>query len=1055
MREPVLLSQLRTALDHLYFISNSTNRHEAHSYLIDFQSRNVRRKVTSLYQRKRDSDQNDLSTELPADGDTMGSSFYASLPFLLYTTPSHETERLFCAQTILHRLRRMKTSEAIDVEMEFHDSPTMNVNVLAQQVLLNANANNETSHLQYWREFVKFHGEQLSSFHMNLLGKVLQRYFLNWNGAGGGVTSASDLEEKLKGEIALLVLATVSYLNAYAHAASASVVAANGGKEGGSHVGPLLDTLSSAMALVALRLRHTSASVASNTVASSTPIVTLIVQAFQSVLEFASTQYHHDLLPGVIVGDESMSQFLHQQNGTLHQRALSECLCVALASIPDAILGSPGGARGRLSVDPKCIMATNAELRCEVTGVGLLKEVIVRLMEGSSGDQQGSLYMQHQVLIASERWARFVPLPLDFVQYTLSTAISNISNGISPGAELSSFEKTFCAYLIRIYESACMSVDQIIASAAGLSAESSSASHQLGRKKQSSKSKKRHQERLEEVVNGDNLKRQEAEREVYTRGVAAVHTAMWTWDGMNGLFLKTLEVMSASPDGVVEGEGPVGLICACVSACLPHFIRHGPISEDASHSTALFGLVVEALKMICSNDNVSVRALAFEHIVAVHKALAQNSKSANLNDVEVMAIQSICECSFILSNKCAYPVGYFMNLARNNDEALEIERNDVRDVLRAVSSLEDCGDQLPHVSLIILDRIVQHCAEGVSEHNAESLLPPETIIHTLSAPAKSLQRMAQTLQDHSDSNRPLAEKIINSALDCLTTYCGKLLEAFSQSLPMAETLPVSRLICLTVASFTPFFAIMAKAIHSLQDNLRVKVQRAIGLAILAIAASITNIPELIAASTLDNTRYDIRGAMRAPGGEDHCGCIALMRIVKAGEQLTLASLEYAALASSASIISTYIELAKVYAGLHRAETERPPGQIHGSGVTPKSRRDYLTSMTKIGLVTMKAHPDTSEQISSELKALFHKPVDVILSCNQRSELTDAQKIFLLCEACFDLSAFPPLFCKELFVANGYGTRATEILIEACASGFSHATNEEPSESIVQVSVFSQ
>ena len=138
IREPILLNKLRTALSRLYSLNyvttNSSNQHEAHEYLIEFQSRNVRRIVTSMHQRQRDS-QSDLCTRLEPDDETNGSSFYAALPLLLFTAPSHKTERLFCAQTIMHRLRRMKTSEAIDLEIEHYDSVQMNVNELHLVVL--------------------------------------------------------------------------------------------------------------------------------------------------------------------------------------------------------------------------------------------------------------------------------------------------------------------------------------------------------------------------------------------------------------------------------------------------------------------------------------------------------------------------------------------------------------------------------------------------------------------------------------------------------------------------------------------------------------------------------------------------------------------------------------------------------------------------------------------------------------------------------------------------------------------------------------------------------
>jgi len=119
IREPILLQKPRLALSHLYALQNdtgnsATNQYEAHNYLIEYQSRNIRRKVTPLHQRKRAASY-DISTNLEFNAETNGSSVYAVLPFLLYTTSSHEAERLFdtlssVMAVVALRLRYTRTS---------------------------------------------------------------------------------------------------------------------------------------------------------------------------------------------------------------------------------------------------------------------------------------------------------------------------------------------------------------------------------------------------------------------------------------------------------------------------------------------------------------------------------------------------------------------------------------------------------------------------------------------------------------------------------------------------------------------------------------------------------------------------------------------------------------------------------------------------------------------------------------------------------------------------------------------------------------------------------
>mmetsp|Transcript_26 Transcript_26/g.39 ORF Transcript_26/g.39 Transcript_26/m.39 type:complete len:648 (+) Transcript_26:35-1978(+) len=268
---------------------------------------------------------------------------------------------------------------------------------------------------------------------------------------------------------------------------------------------------------------------------------------------------------------------------------------------------------------------------------------------------------------------------------------------------------------------------------------------------------------------------------------------------------------------------------------------------------------------------------------------------------------------------------------------------------------------------------------------------------------------------------------------------------------MGYTLAVSRLAALAISSYASMFSSMVHSMQVLPADMQHKLQRTIGFGVLAISASITHIPELVAASSLNiSSRFDIRGAMRGPGGEDHCGCIAFIRLVREGEQLSLACMEYAAACKNSDVRSIFVELGKIYTYLHTAEVQRPPGQIHGEGVTPKSRRTFLTGVTSMGLIIMKRYPETESLISPELKGFFHQPMETIVTCNNRAELTDAQKLFLMCEACFDLAAFPSIFCKELFKGDSAeSSRVPQILIEACISGYKHPPVDEPTDSIIQ------
>ena len=121
--EPKLLPNLRVALSNLYGLDNGNQPRphsiEAHSYLIRFQSRNCRRKILSLQQRERDSVAQEKTNESVQDkilgslGDDYGSTFFTCVAILSRPHLFNETERLFCAQTLLSRIRRMPTYQAV------------------------------------------------------------------------------------------------------------------------------------------------------------------------------------------------------------------------------------------------------------------------------------------------------------------------------------------------------------------------------------------------------------------------------------------------------------------------------------------------------------------------------------------------------------------------------------------------------------------------------------------------------------------------------------------------------------------------------------------------------------------------------------------------------------------------------------------------------------------------------------------------------------------------------------------------------------------------------
>ena len=133
VRRPHLYQNLRLALSVLYSLpsvastdpSSRPNSAQAHEYLLQFQQKNVRRKLIS-HAQKEQSRPGSTEAQNPLDHSDLGSSWLACLALLcslINTSDGNEpqanyAEALFAAQTLVHRLRYVKLSEAIDLEIE-------------------------------------------------------------------------------------------------------------------------------------------------------------------------------------------------------------------------------------------------------------------------------------------------------------------------------------------------------------------------------------------------------------------------------------------------------------------------------------------------------------------------------------------------------------------------------------------------------------------------------------------------------------------------------------------------------------------------------------------------------------------------------------------------------------------------------------------------------------------------------------------------------------------------------------------------------------------------
>eukprot|EP00980_Cylindrotheca_fusiformis_P016698 scaffold5024_cov136-Cylindrotheca_fusiformis.AAC.27 len=378
-----------------------------------------------------------------------------------------------------------------------------------------------------------------------------------------------------------------------------------------------------------------------------------------------------------------------------------------------------------------------------------------------------------------------------------------------------------------------------------------------------------------------------------------------------------------------------------------------------------------------------------------------------------------------LAAQCRYPLGYFLDLRENNDEELEMERNDVRDVFRGISgsistsdkSHDSAGDKM---SLGLLLRLLEACASPITKASTkENPVFPESALHAFSALARPLLSVAMK---YSGSPSNDLERILNLSLEVMSAAGRCVLLGFSMP-QNNELLPLSRLYSLATASLSPMLSVLSSA-----PSYETAILNVLDLCIEAAVVSLIQLPELPAPSTLRSSRFDIRGAMRSPGGEDHVGVLALMRLATESQELTNMLLR--------AKPSAVIDFCRLYEQLKVMENERGRGVLHGRGVLPKSRRILLGVICHLEIVT-----GGSSGASTMLEKNFLASVNTIANSKDRvNSPSSADALFQMSENVFDVSAFSPDMVTTLFDFNPDDSSSSrraclEVLVSAENFGF--------------------
>ncbi|EJK58179.1 hypothetical protein THAOC_21717 [Thalassiosira oceanica] len=821
-------------------------------------------------------------------------------------------------------------------------------------------------------------------------------------------SEGDECEESIKGTMTLYTLAVGMYV---------SVCMDYVERERETHtawLSSVLSDLGSAMSITALRMRYRPLKdkFSTPTAAAGCPsLVEMLVNAISTVKESAEEYYAHK-------SDQQRSDA-----GRAHHHAVTLCYSTVLRSLPETVLLLPGQDEPHRapSVDRSCMRSASLELRSDEFGMKRVVELLMKYESNTENQHESAIRMLH----CCESWAKYVSVPTDIVNLTIGNIGSNYFQIMNPCAtrEEERAREASLQYLVAIFDSAAHTLTTKDVLMAVLGAVKKSSSN--GKKKTRSKSKKRADKVLGELVaahheeqgdTSDNIAGMELKARRNAACVAAALAFGISIEGgsiaSDGFGLRPAITNEATTNHMISST-----ICSVGVSVLPHLLSEG-IEEH--WRTELIQVVLATLQRLCGNTNRDTRCQAYEPLFAFASSLS-NAESTTMVHA---AVDSLSGCVLALGEACQYPRSYFneLNLTVNNDDEIEVERNDVRDVARTVCSLDSgvVNDASP--SLLVLERIINACGDAIRRCIGDNALPHETAVHILSALAKPLNKLATLYKENPFHKGRI---VMISALTSLGSINEKVSDSF-ESMSMSDTLPISRLACMATASYSPMMSALVEVIHGTggegDTQLCSSLKRTIMVSLRQAILSSAVIPELVAESTLSSSRYDIRGAMRGPGGEDHVGILALMRMSEESDNLTHAMFEV-----QPAILNDFVEL---HARLKAAEASRGL-RDWGTGVCPVSRRILLRVICRLS-----KFPGAG-QGHAVMEQLVNAPLREITSRKQSPYC--AERLYNFTESSYDLAYFSP----EL-LSNALSTvpEALEAVTMTVIEGYSRPFSDE-------------
>lgn len=1130
-QEPFLLNNLRKALSILYRTSspNPKDLEEANTFLIELKSRNCARKIRSKKQQQQQQQQKNpsqkvLNKQKDISEDCYGSSWLACV-VLLCSNDCHETERLFAAQTLSYRLRHMNIEDAIDFELE--------------PFLLLQNNCDWYNGLYEW----------LNTYYPQLTQVI---YF----DAGGKELNSSSSSKKGTTQIITMISISILFVLSQHNigtGADVSMII--------NH--PFLVELGFALSIAATRIKYNKPHQAimannkkkQNNNNNTNNIPQQNQQNNESILSVLTSAYQ-----------KCISHLSILQSSPFKEHIVGIALCHTVSQLPDSLLGSIGGARGKLSLEKNLLYQANSEIRTYGTTYLISQDCLAPFISlacayssssrtnNSTADTNTLVVDIQEVLQISlvytfQKFAQHIPLNTHLVSqivpsfilplFLSTTQEQNIVNKKKKSHHL--IQESILSFLQSIFDMACYTPEQILAFSSGISILSSSnhTSKDKGKltggkkgkvasmKNSASKTtKKRYEKRLNNLSQSENNPLGIATLESEQQKQVAMQIAIYFMSHFETL-LVALNSHHEKEKDEEQKERILDVVCSCCSACLPYIIQlilHDDMNNNNTQqqqqiinaASELFPKMLDLLQQqICCSNSTRIRYLAISPIFSLYsEATSHTLQTLNANQDALLnySLQGIFSCVMTLAEKCAYPHNYFHPnyLGEEVDEELERERNDIRDLLRLVTTTPQQQttkqNNDSHLNIIfaleLLNRIVQVCHDAVNKietnNNNNNEMPSEVVLHALSALAKPLNKLTSTVlsmtnnnnNNHSQHKQYYIEKgceTIQFTMQTLLKSSQILNQGFATTNMTSSVtimLPISRLLCIGIASLAPMFSNLLMTstpptnnnnnnenfLHMLQILQNTARECLISSIHMAFQSTLL-IPEILHPFDVSDGSNDIRGAMHTPGGEDHVGALLIMRLCNEANICTH-------LFTNENDQTQFLnELSNLVNQLSDIEIKRGYGVNHGQGVIPKSKRILIESASRVAVMFCSSSSSSSTPPSSSLPVnvqnilygmmnIYLDQILALLSSGQQHPPMTKEVYYYGCEACFSLAAFSNEILMTRFLTeqnsrdgvNDRLCRAIDILVLMCINGSNNAfatTNNNNNNASEREEIFHQ